>query len=372
MLDSEEAVCSMFAGRDLQQQDEREYSLHILHNNCDDAASDVSSVKTTRARELAPSAKGQCAKLFEDAMNSSDPMTLSAIFSSFMDPACYMDAYRVESPGCLDSEETLEVRVIGLKNLIAYFGAYVVAIPDSIFLVHEWHVFERRSGSCVVFRYSMSGNQIIPHDQRCNIKEVASVPIQALAGRKRKVETTHSIKFKDTLRGHSTLSEQQRRQRIRTLGEFIADNRSLPQHRPEVSQMQKDVNQEAWPCGMQPSEGKILLPIPMGGTDLPSSSSLSRSTNESPTMSDNNGDAMNDDGAGDGDGDGDVDAITVESSVSSSGPVPEWEGKVTNFPVVLLLPNAVSINIRGVMRFHLSEDGYVKRIHCSHFGKFNN
>eukprot|EP01033_Poteriospumella_lacustris_P016944 gene16944-12125_t len=315
---------------------------------------------------MAPSAKGQCAKLFEDAMNSSDPMTLSTIFSSFIDPTCYMDAYRVESPGCLDSEETLEVRVIGLKNLIAYFGAYVIAIPDSIFLVHEWHVFERRSGSCVVFRYSMSGNQILPHDQRCNIREVASVPVNALAGRKRKVETTHSIKFKDTLRGHSTLSEQQRRQRIRTLGEFIADNRSLPEHRPEVGQMQKDVNQEAWPCGMQPSEGKGLLLTTMGGADLPSSSSLSRSTNASPTMSDNNGDAANDDADGDGD------AITVASSVSSSGPVPEWEGKVTNFPVVLLLPNAVSINIRGVMRFHLSEDGYVKRIHCSHFGKLNN
>jgi hypothetical protein len=41
MQDSEEAVCSMLAGRDLQQQDEREYSLHILHNNCDDTASEV-------------------------------------------------------------------------------------------------------------------------------------------------------------------------------------------------------------------------------------------------------------------------------------------------------------------------------------------
>lgn len=276
-----------------------------------------------------------------------------------------MDAYRVENPGCLDSEETLEVRVVGLDNIGIYFNSLLHVIPDSIFLIHEWQVFERRNGqSCVVFSYSCSGNQILPYEQRCNIREVPKVPTAALAGRKRKVETTHSIKFKDTARGHSTLLEQSRRQRVRTLGEFVVDNRCLPEHIPQLKELRTDTAVECWPVGMKP------------GTSYLSMSGLDE---EKQISSDTGDDQLGDNHSSSSSSDNLTD-VTTSAKEEPGDKAPSQfnpdDIPISNVPVLIqypaLLANAITVNIRGVMRFHINEDGFVHKIHCSHFAKFNN
>lgn len=329
--------------------------------------SNITSTRALHARELGPTTRGFCAKLFEDALNSSDPAEVERIFQSFMAPTCYMDTYCVDYPGNKDSGETMEVRVVGLQNLVTYFSAYIITIPDSIFLIHEWRVFERRNGqSCVVFRFSLSGNQILPHDQRCHIRETAQIPAPKLAGRKRKIETSHTIKFKDTSRGHSTISDQIRRQRVRTLGEFIADNRVLPEHRPEIDHLQSDVAKEAWPHGLKPGHS-LSVRDGMSNTELLQSDDVhcrnkSSISDESiknvellaTAMTDNYSPAKKED--------------TLIESISVTD---QSDILISNFPSFLLLPEAVSVNIRGVMRFLINEDGLVGSIYCSHFAKFN-
>jgi hypothetical protein len=369
MLDCFESPASLKLVRELQEPIEHDYSLEILHKMSDDASSDasrssnISSTRALHARELGPTTRGYCAKLFEDALNSSDPVELGKIFRSFIAPTCYMDAYGVDSPGNMDSEETMEVRVVGLENLITYFSAYIIAIPDSIFLIHEWRVFERRSGqSCVVFRYSLSGNQILPHDQSCHIREAAQIPAPKLPGRKRKFETSHTIKFKDTGRGHTTISEQSRRQRVRTLGEFIADNRVLPGHRPEISEIQSDVIQEVWPHGLMPGTGLSVVSENSNGEVFQDSVCRSKSStgDESSKKVDSLASAS------------DSSSPDRDITFSETGSVTsQFDMPITNLPPFLLLPAALSVNIRGVMRFHIGEDGLVRSIYCSHFSKFN-
>lgn len=206
--------------------------------------------------------------------------------------------------------EDIESVISGKDQVIPYFMGYIASIPDLIFLIHEWKLFNRAGGlSCLMFKFTLSGNQIIPNDSKCKIEEeensdagIASSEMN-LSGKKRNNPPENSIKFKySSYQGR----QQDKRKKHKTLGEFVTDNRVYDKHVAQVSTLLQDAAQEVLPDEIKP--------------------------------------------------------VVVPESVSTT------EHKAENMSLESMgLQNALKINMRGVMRFHFNENNQVYKIHCVHF-----
>lgn len=241
-------------------------------------------------------------------MNSSDPDYLRQILSDLVEDCCIVESFKLQQIGNVGSEQ-LESTIAGKAEVLEYFVGYIVAVPDSVFLVHEWRVFERSQGnSCLVFKFSFTGNQIFAHDDKCKIETADSgdvrefadeKSIDQLSGQKRPLE--NSIKFKGT---GSHQSGRGGKKKSKTLGEFVTNNKVQQHHQPDVEELRREVRDEA---------------------DRVDPKFEGSSFNE----------------------------VISQSAISTSDSNP-------------LLP-ASSMNIRGVMRYTLNDRFRIVKIHCVHF-----
>lgn len=268
---------------------------------------------------VAPDVRNTITKSFEECLNSGDPDCVKQVLCPIIDEHCVVESYRLKQLGMVGNEE-LENMIEGKRQVVPYFMGYVVAIPDMIFLIHEWKLFQRGGGvSCLMFKFTLSGTQIVTHDTKCNIEDDADAaahvvsPVSDAAdaadatddatrvGQKRgHDDDPDSVKFKAT----TYQGRQDRRQKKqKTLGEFVTDNRVYDKHIATVDALVEDATHVPLPDDVQ------LVELPPGVTAEPA-------------------------------------AKTVES---------------------LGLQAAVKINMKGVMRFHFNERNQIFKIHCVHF-----
>lgn len=266
---------------------------------------------------VAPDVRNTITKAFEDCLNSGDPDCVKQVLCPIVDEHCVVESYRLKQLGLVGNEE-LENLIEGKRQVVPYFMGYVVAIPDMIFLVHEWKLFQRSGGvSCLMFKFTLSGTQIVTHDTKCNIEDDAPAAVAAVSpvshdaddadgagarvGQKRgHDEDPDSVKFKAT----TYQGRQDRRQKKqKTLGEFVTDNRVYDKHIATVDALVEEAEGVPLPDDAQ------LVELPPGVAAAPA-------------------------------------AKTKEA---------------------LGLQAAVKINMKGVMRFHFNERNQIFKIHCVHF-----
>lgn len=178
-------------------------------------------------------------------MNSSDPEVLRAVLTEMMEESCVFEVFRLEKSG-MESKEIFEQLMDSRDSIIQYFIGYLEAIPDSLFLVHEWRVFERSHGTrCTVFKFSMTGNKISDYEDKCKIDEedlLLHLPEDERAlvlSRKRGQDP--SVHFKASRAAH----RNDKKARVKTLGEFVTDHYVQDHHRADVSQLADDAHHEA-------------------------------------------------------------------------------------------------------------------------------
>lgn len=271
--------------------------------------------------------RGSIAKRFESCLNAGDSEILVEQLEPMLENStCDVESFRLQNLKDANSEE-LESAIKGKTAVLEYFAGYPKAIPDLIFLVHEWKVFERpNKSSCVVFKFSLSGHQILQMDTRCKTEEEevvdnsdsddqetaaeqqqgekSAAAVSAEVGSKRgRDPSVHFIE-----KGYRSGGRQDvKRTRGRALGQFIADNSLQSHHRASLADIRKEVSLEE--VAADGSEKYI--------TEL--------AAKAGPVMAENNSSVMQ------------------ESAL---------------------------INTRGVMRLMLNESNLIYKVHCVHFTKF--
>jgi hypothetical protein len=270
---------------------------------------------------VAPDVRNTLTKAFEDCLNSGDPDCVKQVLCPIVDEHCVVESYALKQLGLVGSEE-LENLIEGKRQVVPYFMGYVVAIPDMVFLVHEWKLFQRGGGvSCLMFKFTLSGTQIVAHDTKCNIVDDADAATDAatdavspvshdadeVVGQKRGhgSEDPDSVRFKAT----THQGRQDRRQKKqKTLGEFVTDNRVYDKH---IAATVDVLVQDA-----------AAVPLPH-----------------------------------------DAQLVELPPGVASAA-APEAAARTKE---ALGLQAAAKITMKGVMRFHFNERNQIFKIHCVHF-----
>ena len=159
--------------------------------------SDSTDIEINEIRKLYPS-------LFEEAMNSGDPMILKAILESILSDTSCAEYVKLETETNL-AFETIE-HASGKENVISFFSSYIISIPDCLFLIHGWKIFGRtESSSCLVFSFSLSGTKVyniptfLPNETTFNAKKCSAISM-----------ATPSIKF----RGRSRTAKYDSKKRV--------------------------------------------------------------------------------------------------------------------------------------------------------------
>lgn len=271
-----------------------------------------------------PDQRHTFAKHFEDGLNSFDAVMLSDILENMLAEDCVVDSSRLNCENNKGTEE-LESSVKGMKDVIDYFVGYMVAIPDMVFLVHEWRIFARANQqSCLVMKFSLSGTKIYDFCTDCNVQgatagsssDESSVTELSRADLK---DSKYSVKFR--IMSRTSKYENRKRKRISTMGEYVDLNQMKDHH---VLELPAEVVAAA-----SPSAAAAINTASLDDADT-------QCTDIEPTSS--------------------VDTYDAE----------EVLGILRVAPVVSMLSDAVKVNIVGIMRFHMNESNRVARIQCTH------
>lgn len=223
---------------------------------------------------------------------------------------------RVESDGSTSEEK--ESCIEGLEAVVTYFMGYIIAVPDCLFLIHEWKIFNRPSPSppyhnthsCLGFKFSFTGTKVFDVDTKCHrLAMTDSESISSSNSSSISTSAVHSIQFRE--RSRTSKYDHRKRGKVLTIGEHIRSN-EMQDHQlinleeeitnPDLKESMMDVDQTEADNVMSNGEG--------GGP---------------PT--------------------------TIQSSSSSTGD---------------LYRTAQKVNVQGVMRFYLNEQQKIYKIHCIH------
>jgi hypothetical protein len=208
--------------------------------------------------------------------------------------------------------EEWESGVKGQEEVIKYFIGYITAVPDSIFLVHEWQLFNRaHNTSCLVFKFSFTGAQIFQHESKCNVDTDVVEYTQdfddlefwapsdtksmtaAVVSDDKAAATTSSIKFREM----SQHRGENKRRKVSTIGQYVNSSKVNKEHLPVMQDLKESIAAE-------PKHDLYTI-------------------------------------------------LSVEK-------------KDIEHDAREILPAAEAVNIRGVMRFSLNQDHQVVKIHCVH------
>lgn len=266
-------------------------------------------------------------KLFEECMNSSDGEVLKEAMSRLLVRDCDMEAYRLDNHQNT-GEERLEASLHTRDHIIDHFVGMVTSIPDSVFLIHEWKLFPRpNQSSCLVFKFSMTGTQMFEFESPCTADDHTTgytrsnwVKHSDTADRKNVMPT---IKFREG--GRTGKYDARRRNKMRTIGEYVDMNRLNEDYRPNTEGnyvSTEAVAEQIW----DEIQDAVIINAHL---------------------------------------DDDDDASSLSSPSSRSVDSFEYEPK--DLPVVNVRRKEIKkVNINGVMRFHINADFKVWKIHCVH------
>jgi hypothetical protein len=172
-------------------------------------------------------------KLFEDALNTSDPDAVRSVLSASLSDGCGVDSIKIDISEGDKGKEILEGSTNGTEAVIQYFIGYVVAVPDSLFLVHEWKLFPRAFGcSSLVIKFSFTGSKVfeLPIKQSCGGSYTHGTSQLEIP-----LNYKHSIKFRE--RSRTCKYDNRKRQKKITLGEHVESNMVTEGHLVSVREI---------------------------------------------------------------------------------------------------------------------------------------
>jgi len=290
-----------------------ERTLEDSSNHSESSCSFVTYQKPIKSSSSIFQDRESIAKRFESCLNSGDSEILVEQLELMLENStCDVESFRLQNLNDASSEE-LESSIKGKQAVLEYFAGYPRSIPDLIFLIHEWKIFDRpNKSSCLVFKFSLSGHQILQMSTRCQSEmvdlESGSDTEKAAAevGKKRSRDT--SVHFKD--KGHAGGGRQDaKRARGRALGQYISNNAFQSHHRANLADVRKEVSLEGFAA--DDSEKYII--------------ELAAKADPAATDSNDNNSS-----------------VMQESAI---------------------------INMRGVMRLMLNESNLIYKVRCVHFTK---
>jgi hypothetical protein len=151
-----------------------------------------------------------------------------------LEPDCVFDSYFINQKRNGETVEALDRTIEGIDEIASKFVGCVVAIPDSIFLIHEWKIFLRPNNSCcLVCKFSFTGQRAFDFSTPCIIRdfsqrepwdndslmEVDDMTEDHSLGPNNSEEKTHSIKFRDTSK--TIKYDNRKRGKMFTIGEYV-------------------------------------------------------------------------------------------------------------------------------------------------------
>lgn len=261
--------------------------------------------------------KKMYAKLFEEGFNSGDKEVMAFILNQLIAEHCIVESSKliIDSSNNNNnnsndkslhhlllpaSREEKEHSIDGKSNVITYFLGYLTAIPDIVFLVHSWKIFQRPSPqhqqqqhACLVFKFSLTGNKVFNIPTKCSYEDEAADDIDDVDISSRpstnssssspisqgfNEDTTtssssqppRSIKFRE--RSRTSKYDSRKRGKIFTLGEHVNTNEmhnhllvnpqdeiSNEQLKDEMSQQMMDIDRSDNTGDLLPSSEKVNI-----------------------------------------------------------------------------------------------------------------
>ncbi|RYH09704.1 hypothetical protein EON65_39920 [archaeon] len=276
-------------------------------------------------------------QLFEEGMNSADPTKLQQIMNAIMLVDCDMDVYRLDGHHKV-GEEHHEASLLGRDHIIEHFIRLMLAIPDLVFLIHEWVIFPRaHHHSCLVFQFSLTGQQIFPLQSPCT-----AVDDENMRGYHRWLvhpppphyaEASGDSHSSVLFREGGAKYDSRRKNKFHTIGEYV-DIHQLP------SQAEGGAIGGESPC-----------------TSVPSDSSHSNY---------NAGPLVDEECVEEPAGSGYVQDIVLTMDARDGDGEGGWKSQNKfEHPVAAMIQDK-HVSIRGMMRFHINPENSVYKIHCVH------
>eukprot|EP01031_Cornospumella_fuschlensis_P028159 gene28159-34003_t len=287
-----------------------------------------SSRSDAKKKDLRPSFP----KLFENGMNSSDPVALREVLEGMFAEDIVNESYRLDKHHNLGTEK-IEYAIVSKESVVQYFLNFIITIPDSVFLIHEWKLFPRGpDASCLVFKFSFTGSQMYEYESSClaqdNVSGYVKEPKNAKHSRKRAAAA--SVTFKESSR--NSKYEARKRNRQYTIGEYVDSNRVTEEYKAQTA---ANVEEGA----VEEKEGEEEEGS-SDGEEADEADGLGEDGTHSPSKESADATSL-------------VTATTV-SAVS----------EVT--PATMKKQGVRKINMIGVMRFHINAQHLVYKIHCVH------
>ena len=267
-------------------------------------------------------------KIWEEVLNSSNPELVNHIFGEIMDPNCVFEGHIVSQQFDGTSSDQLDFTINGVDAIAARFIACVVAVPDSLFLVHEWKSFLRPNNfCCIVLKYTFTGFKPYDYEIPCALHEenipssseedsIVDLDVSSSDGESRKTSNDYeeapipSVQFRELSK--TIRYDNRKRGRLFTLGEFIASN--------QISKKLHSLEENNT--------------TPSNGLEKFSLSSLSAE-----------------------------DANSVGSGSGSESPSIQTTTDLSGNQLTTRKAGQI-VNLRGVLRMHINSDNRIFKLHC--------